>query len=120
MKLAFTTSGSTLESSLDPRFGRAPKFLLYDTETKTAVAIDNTPALNAAQGAGVQAAEAVVKAGADGLVTGHVGPKAFRVLTAAGITIFLTDAPTIAEALGRWSEGKLSPAPSPDVEGHWA
>jgi predicted Fe-Mo cluster-binding NifX family protein len=120
MKIAFTTSGTSLESPLDPRFGRAPRFLLYDPEEKAVVVIDNTPALNAAQGAGIQAAEAIVKAGASGLVTGHVGPKAFRVLSAAGIAVYLTDAATVADALGRWREGKLAPARSADVEGHWA
>jgi predicted Fe-Mo cluster-binding NifX family protein len=35
MKIALTTSGNDLNAPLDSRFGRAPKFLIYDMETKT-------------------------------------------------------------------------------------
>lgn len=42
------------------------------------------------------------------LITGHCGPKAFRVLEAAAIKVFNTDAPTVAEALARWRAGELT------------
>ena len=32
MKIAFSTSGSDLNAPLDSRFGRAPKFLVYDLD----------------------------------------------------------------------------------------
>jgi predicted Fe-Mo cluster-binding NifX family protein len=120
MKIAFTTSGEDLESPLDSRFGRAPKFLVYDLDQDAFQMIDNQQNLNAAQGAGIQAAQTVAKAGANILVTGHCGPKAFRVLTAAGIKIFSAQAPTVAEALDQYRSGKLAEAKSADVEGHWA
>ena len=85
MKIAFTTSGQDLAAELDPRFGRAKNFLIYDTETKHFEVIDNQQNLNAAQGAGIQAGQTIVKSGATALVTGHVGPKAYQVLAAAGI-----------------------------------
>ena len=34
MRLALTTSGATLEGPLEPLFGRAPRSLVYDTDTK--------------------------------------------------------------------------------------
>jgi len=97
VKIAFTitTSGNDLNAPLDSRFGRAPKFLVYDMDTNTFDVIDNRQNLNAAQGAGIQSAETVARLGASCLVTGHCGPKAFRVLSAAGIKIFNTDAPTV-------------------------
>jgi predicted Fe-Mo cluster-binding NifX family protein len=52
------------------------------------------------------------------VVTGHCGPKAFRVLSAAGVKVYNTDAPTVAEALDRFRAGKLVPADAADVEGH--
>ncbi len=82
MKIAFTTSGDNLEAPLDSRFGRAPKFLIYDSDEDTFTVIDNQQNLNAAQGAGIQSAETVARLGAESLVTGHCGPKAFRVLGA--------------------------------------
>jgi predicted Fe-Mo cluster-binding NifX family protein len=120
MKIVFSTSGSDLQAPLESRFGRAPKFLVYDLDTDSFEAIDNEKNLNAAQGAGVQSAETVVRAGANALVTGHCGPKAFRALQAAGVRIYNTDAPTVAQALERYRAGKLSEARSADVEGHWA
>ncbi len=119
MKIAFTTSGSELKSPLDSRFGRAPKFLIYDLDNKTFDMIDNMQNLNAAQGAGIQAAETVARSGANCVITGHCGPKAFRVLAAAKIMVYNADAPTVADALKAFVEGKLKLAENADVEGHW-
>jgi predicted Fe-Mo cluster-binding NifX family protein len=119
MKIAFTTSGNTLDSPLDSRFGRAPRFLIYDLDSGTFETVDNQQNLNAAQGAGIQSAETVARKGAKALVTGHCGPKAFRVLQAAGIKVFSSNAPTVSEALEKYRSGALAEAGSADVEGHW-
>lgn len=120
MKVAFTTSGDGLNAPLDSRFGRAPKFLIYDLDVQSFEVIDNVQNLNAAQGAGIQSAETVARLGAGAVVTGHCGPKAFRVLKAAGIRIFNTDPATVAEALAKYRAGALVEAGAADVEGHWA
>jgi predicted Fe-Mo cluster-binding NifX family protein len=120
LKIALTTSGSDLAAPLEDRFGRTPKFLVFDLDAGSFDVIDNTQAVNAAQGAGIQAAETVVRCGAQALITGHCGPKAFRALKAAGVKIFNTDAATVAEALAQYRAGKLAEAVSADVEGHWA
>jgi len=119
MKIVLTTSGNDLNAPLDSRFGRAPKFLVYDLDTGTYEVVDNQQNLNATQGAGIQSAQTVASLGAQALITGHCGPKAFRVLFAAGIKIFNTDAATVAEALDRYRSGKLIEASVADVEGHW-
>jgi len=119
MKRGFTTSGETPAAPLDQRFGRSPKFLVYDLDGGSLTIHDNSVNLNAAQGAGVQSAEAVARLGVDAVVTGHCGPKAFRVITAAGIAVHTTDAPTVAEAIVRYREGRLLPMAQADVEGHW-
>lgn len=120
MKLAFTTMGSDLSAALDPSFGRAANFLLFDLENQCVEVVDNRQNIEAAQGAGIQAAQTIVKAGVQALITGHCGPKAFRVLRAAGVKVFNTDAPTIAEALSRFRAGGLIEAQSANIEGHWA
>ncbi len=121
MKIAFSTSGADLDAPLDSRFGRAAKFLVYDTETASFEVIDNAQNLNAAQGAGIQSAQNVAATGAQALVSGHCGPKAFRVLAAAGIKVYYaSDAPTVAAALELYREGKLKESVAADVEGHWA
>ena len=120
MKIAVTATGTTPESPLDARFGRAAYFLVFDPDTKTWETVENTQNLNAAQGAGIQSAQNVAAAGAQALVTGHCGPKAFRVLAAAQIKIYTTTAATIKEALALYRGGKLTESSAADVEGHWA
>jgi predicted Fe-Mo cluster-binding NifX family protein len=120
MKAVFTTSGKNLDAPLDSRFGRAPGFLVVDLDTDAFRAVDNQQNLNAAQGAGIQSAEAVARLGAHVLVTGHCGPKAYRVLQAAGVKVFTTDARTVREALARLRAGSLAEATGANVEGHWA
>ena len=119
MKIVFTTSGDDLNAPLDSRFGRAPKFLVYDLDTNTFEVIDNQQNLNATDGAGIKSAEKVARTGAGALVTGHCGPKAFRALTAANLKIYNTDAKTVSEALEQFKSGKLLSASSADVESHW-
>ena len=120
MRLALSTPGDDIKAPLDSRFGRAPKFLIYDLDSGTWEVVNNQQNLNAAQGAGIQAAETIARLGVEALVTGHCGPKAFRVLTAAGIATYHTDAPTVAAAIEQYRSGKLSEAKSADVQGHWA
>ncbi|GAB6270705.1 MAG: NifB/NifX family molybdenum-iron cluster-binding protein [Smithella sp.] len=119
MKIAITTSGNDLNAPLDGRFGRAPMFLIYDSEAKTFEVVGNEQNLNAAQGAGIQSAQNIAHLGVKALITGHCGPKAFRVLAAAGIKIYNTSAATVNEALDLYLAGKLTEAASADVEGHW-
>ena len=120
MKIAFSTSGDNLQSPLDGRFGRARRFLIYELEAESFELIDNAPNMQAVQGAGIQAAQAVIKSGAEAVVTGHCGPKALRVLTAADVKVYHSEAPTIADALEQYRLGQLPPAMRADVEGHWA
>lgn len=120
MKAAFTSSGDSLDAGLDPRFGRAQNFLICDTESESFEVVDNQQNLNAAQGAGVQAAENVARTGVECVVTGHCGPKAFRVLTAAGVRVYTSTAPTVSAALDQLRAGELTPIEGADVEGHWA
>jgi len=119
MKIAITTSGNNTESAVDSRFGRAEKFLIYETVSKTFSILDNNQNLNAAQGAGIQAAQNIIKTGAQVLITGHCGPKAFKVLNQAGVKIYTTDAPKINEALELYLNGSLKELSDADVEGHW-
>jgi predicted Fe-Mo cluster-binding NifX family protein len=119
MKIVVTSQGESLQAQVDPRFGRAARFLLYDTETGQVRSVDNRQSLNAAQGAGIQAAETVSRLGAECLITGHCGPKAFRTLMAAGIRIYTGARGTVAEAIAAFEQGRLPAAASADVEGHW-
>ena len=120
MKIIITSEGTSLESPVDPRFGRAKHFLLMDTDTGEFSAHDNTQNLNAAQGAGIQAAQSAARLGAEAVLTGHVGPKAFTTLQAANIAVYTCVSGTVKEAIEQFNSGRLAPAKNADVEGHWA
>ena len=119
MKIAITTGGDSIKAEIESRFGRSPKFLIYDTESGESFVIDNTQNLNAAQGAGIQSAQNVAKTGAEAVITGHCGPKAFTLLQKAKIAVYHSPACRIEEALERLKTGELKQASSADVEGHW-
>jgi predicted Fe-Mo cluster-binding NifX family protein len=120
MKVLLTAKGKQTSDAVDPRFGRAKFFILADTATSEITVHDNSQNLNAAQGAGIQAAETVSRLGAEAVVTGNVGPKAFRALNAAGIKIYLSNDATVADAISRFKAGELKEASVANVEGHWA
>ena len=120
MKVAITSSAKTLADPIDLHFGRAKFFLLADTETGKAIAHDNAQNLHAAQGAGIQSAETVARLGAETVITGSVGPKAYRALQAAGIKIALVEAVCPGtEALRRFKDNELPVLDKPNSEGHW-
>ena len=119
MKVAVTSKGKTLDSAVDPRFGRAAGFVIADMESGEFHFADNTQNLSAAQGAGIQAAQNIARHGVDCVVTGHCGPKAFRTLAAAEIDVVLGASGTVAEAIEELRAGALVPSQAADVEGHW-
>lgn len=119
MKTVVTAQGQTLDSMVDSRFGRCSWFIVTDTETGEFKAVSNQKNYEASQGAGIQAAENVTRLGVESLVTGHCGPKAFRVLKAAGIKVYTGGSGTVAEAVERLKKGDLTEAEAADVEGHW-
>lgn len=119
MKIVFAATGKDLNSFLEPRFGRCPYFVCHDTVTGETSWLANTQHLHAAQGAGIQAATTVSDAGADYAVCGHCGPKAFRVLQAAGIKVICGAAGKLADLLKDFEAGNLREAAAADVEGHW-
>jgi predicted Fe-Mo cluster-binding NifX family protein len=119
MKIAVTSMGKDLDSPIDPRFGRARYFLIADTESGDFEIHDNEQNINALRGAGIQSADNVARFGVGALLTGHCGPKAFRALAAAGISIYVGVDGAVKDALERFKNGELKAADSPDVEGHW-
>ena len=118
-RVAIATSGTSLTDPVDSRFGRAPAFIIYDLDTDSFTLADNVQSLNAAQGAGIQSAETVARLGVGAVLTGHCGPKAFRVLQAANIRVFTATAGTVGEALAAYRAGELTEAAGADVDGHW-
>ena len=119
MRIAVTSQGADLTSKVDPRFGRASYFLVFDTTDESFEVVENGQNVNAAQGAGVQAAENIARGNVDIVVAGNFGPKAFRALEAAGIKAAQWTDGTVAEAIELARNDKLKMCDKANVEGHW-
>ena len=120
MKIAVSATTDSPQSPVDPRFGRAKWFMLFESEGATWKTVDNVQNLNASQGAGIQAAANVVNAGAEVLISGHCGPKAFTVLTKAGVAVYrISGEYTVTTAMEAYRKGVLQKLENADVEGHW-
>ena len=117
MKICITSSGETLSSLVNPRFGRCPYFLVVDSESGEVTAVKNT-GVRASRGAGVTAAQIVSDLGCEAVITGNVGPNAFYALNAAGIKIYTGALGRTCEAvLKDYNEGKLSEVLAPTGKG---
>ena len=119
MKVAVTSKGTSLDSEIDPRFGRAPYILIIDTETLEFEALDNSSNVNAFKGAGIQAATMVSDKGAEVLMTGYCGPKAFVTLEAAGVKVVDDISGKVRDAIITIKEGKVSYSVAANKEAHW-
>ncbi|MEN6616069.1 MAG: DUF134 domain-containing protein [Syntrophorhabdus sp.] len=119
MKIAITSIDGTFDGMVDERFGRTKKLIIFNAETNDYEAIDNATNMNASQGAGIQTAQNVVQSGAKTVISGHLGPNAFRVISAAGIEVFTATNMTVRDAIASYKDGKLTKLAGADVEGHW-
>jgi predicted Fe-Mo cluster-binding NifX family protein len=109
MKIAFTSSGDTWESKIDPRFGRTDYILLYDEETETLTSTDNREIQAVAHGAGPKTAEKIFALKADVLITGNgPGGNAASILDKTNIKIYIkAGGMTIREAYEAYKNNKL-------------
>jgi len=118
MKIAVSASTADLSSSVDPRFGRCPYFLIVDPETMEFEAVEN-PNVSSASGAGIQAAQLVANKEVKALLTGSCGPNAFQTLEAAGIQVIVGVSGTVEEAVRSYKTGRYKTAAQPNVPSHF-
>jgi len=117
MKICISSSGTDLDSNVDPRFGRCPYFIIYDTDIDKFEYFENE-SRNAMGGAGIQAAQFVVNKGISTVISGAIGPNSFKVFNAANINIYSGVTGTVREAIDKLKNGKLVLTPAPDVQSH--
>ncbi|MCW8860199.1 MAG: hypothetical protein OQK50_03380 [Deltaproteobacteria bacterium] len=101
MIIAITAKEASLQSEVDPRFGRAAHFLFANSQTGEVYAHDNTEGINASNGAGTGAAQLMAEYKVDVLYTGSVGPKAGEVLEKLKIKFHENTSGTVEEVLDR-------------------
>ena len=98
MRIAATSTGTTVDSAVDPKFGRCQHFLFIDTDGSGVEHLSN-PYRSASTGTGPRCAQLLVDRHVEVLLSGDVGPKARRALEAAGIRVVTGCSGTVAEAV---------------------
>ncbi len=107
MKFCFTAKGATLDSLSEDRFGRAPYFIIVESENGSFEAIQN-PYADGAGGVGPEAAQLLIAHDVKALISGQVGGNAREVLVAAGIAMYTyRDEGTVKDALDQFTKNAL-------------
>jgi len=118
MKIAISAGGNLLSSEMDERFGRCVYFIVLDTDSADNFVAIKNGAIDAGGGAGIKAAQTVIDAGVQAVVSGNFGPKAYDALSAADVKLYAVSAPTVKEALTLFTEGKARPLLSATAAAH--
>ena len=116
MKIAVTCNGTSLDDTVEARFGRCPYFLCIDLETQALEAIPN-PNKTLGGGAGPQSAQLLAGKGVSAVLTGNCGPNAFQAFGAAGIQVITGAGGLVREAVEQFKAGRLQPSSTPSVQG---
>lgn len=106
MKIAIPVEDKSMESNVCQSFGRAPYFLIYDTQSEESIFLDNGAATSQG-GAGIKAAQAIVDSRAEALLTPRCGENAASVISAANIKIYKTIDGSIRDNIQAAADGKL-------------
>ena len=108
MKICFTAKGTTLDSQTEERFGRAPYFILIESENGSFEAIQN-PFADGGGGVGPKAAQVLIANNVKALISGQVGGNAQEVLAAAGITMYIYRAGgSVRDAFDQFTKNMLA------------
>jgi predicted Fe-Mo cluster-binding NifX family protein len=105
-KVCVSSTGSSIDSQIDPRFGRCAYFIIADRDTLDFQCLPNA-AYESPHGAGILAAQGVANQKVQAVITGMVGPNAHRVLSTAGIEIITGVSGTVRDAIQRYKTGQL-------------
>ncbi len=107
MKISIPVDDKSMDTTVCVSFGRAPYFLIYDTESHASSFLDNSA--NSSQGgAGIKAAQVIVDSQASVLLTPRCGENAAKVINAAHIKIYKTINDSIRDNIDAFNEGKLA------------
>lgn len=108
MKIVIPMNEKDMESGVCPSFGRASRFLFYDTDTNESKWIENSAA-DSSGGAGIKAAQIIADCGANALITPRCGENAEEVLRGAGIAVYRSTNGTAKQNIDALTAGSLQP-----------
>jgi predicted Fe-Mo cluster-binding NifX family protein len=108
MKIAVSAIGKDLDAPVDPRFGRCQYFIIVDSDTLEFEAIEN-PNIGLMSRAGTKSGHMMADRGVQFILTGNIGPNAFKALSAAGVQIVTGVKGTVTEAIHQLNSDQLRP-----------
>jgi predicted Fe-Mo cluster-binding NifX family protein len=117
MKIAVSTNGQSLDAEVEPRFGRCRYFIIADPDTMQFEVLDNSDAMDAG-GAGISAAQVIVKKGVQAVLTGNCGPNAYQVLSPAGVQVITGVSGKVREVIDDYRSGKFKVSDCANVPDH--
>lgn len=107
MIIAIPVVEKTIESSVNPSFGRSPYFLLYDVKKKKVSYLNNDTASKSHGGAGIRTAQILVDHNVTDIIAPRCGENALEVLRAANIRAYQSIAGTTNENIEAFLSDKL-------------
>ena len=117
MKICISSQGNTLDSPIDPRFGRCQYFIIADTGNLEFEVVRN-PNIDAMGGAGIQSGQLMANKNVKAVLTGNVGPNAFQTLQAVGIEVITGISGSVKEAIEKYKKGNFITAQGPSTVSH--
>lgn len=121
MKIAISATGKDTDSLLDMRFGRCDYFQIYDSESEEFKVVENK-GQSSGGGAGIVASQQLVDENVNTIITGSLGPNAFKIIEKAEIKSYKCGNISIKNALEKFKNSELEEitiaGPSHNAMGH--
>lgn len=106
MKIAMSSHGTEADSLLDVRFGRCKYFQIHNTEGGKIKILENNGQFSGS-GAGIAAAQQVLDENVDVIITGSLGPNAFKIINKSGIKVYKCESIVVSSVLEKLEKGEL-------------
>ncbi len=109
MKIAFTSTGTDWDATIDPRFGRTDYLVVYDEDKDELSWLDNRQVMQVSHGAGPQTAQKIFELMPQVLITGNgPGGNAEAILNQLSLKIFVgAGGMTVREAYNAYKNNQL-------------
>ncbi|WP_333860005.1 NifB/NifX family molybdenum-iron cluster-binding protein [Clostridium sp.] len=106
MKIAISAHGVEANSLLDMRFGRCKYFQIHNTDGGEIKVLENNGQFSGG-GAGIAAAQQVLDENVDVIITGSLGPNAFKIIDKSGIKVYKCESIAVSSVLKKFEKGEL-------------
>jgi len=107
MKIAFPVMEKTIDSKMNDTLGRAPFFLLYNTNSEEIEYLDHR-AVAEQGGSGVRAAQVLADYGVRAVITPHCGENAEKVFRSSEVLVYKAVSGSISRNIEEFKGERLN------------